>query len=233
VVVNGETGEQAIAGPYAPTANPGLVEIVLRQGSITLEGLPPLVLTDPATRTLPASSSPGLGVTVEPREQPIANWTVDVDLVDPDGTRSDLASTFRQTNGGSYGPSIDLTSENGSTVVVETRWNLTNGAQGSTVRNYTVRALNINQYALLPTLATIGGRLPSQHVTPFQVFISIAVTAVMTGAVATALPVSTEFLGGVAVAFLAGFSVISWVPYTLVFAGFVAWAGFAGLRRGI
>lgn len=232
VVVNTETGNRRPVGTFAATSNE-LLDVVIRQGAIEIEGLPPLVRYTPGTGSLPATDPAGFSLDLTPRSSTIYSWSVDIDLVQPDGTRSDLASTSRSTNGGTYDPSLNLTDENGSTVVVETSWTTADGTSGSTVRNYSVRRPVTNPHALLPALASINGRLPSQHVEPFQAFVSIALAILGTAAVATRVPLSTEALGGVTVAILAVFGILAWLQYAVVFVAIVTWLAFAGVRRGI
>jgi len=229
-VLNTRTGQERVLGPYTPVVD-GSQQIEIRSdGDIQLSRLGPIVNNSPSIGVVPAAETT-LSVSLVELDDPVSTWNVTVLQGNASGTTV-LASTSN-SSAGRVDQTLNLTGMNDSTIVVRTEFEMESGRTGVRFQNYSIQRQFENSNSLLNVAESLPTLLPQQSAGSFQVMTSLLLSLLTGTVVAQKFRISSEAIGLVIVMALAGFSVIGWIEYGLVFACGVAWASFAALRRGI
>ncbi|WP_225334247.1 hypothetical protein [Halomicrobium urmianum] len=230
VVLNTETGERMVLGPYTPIADGAQQIRVHADGEIEIRDVGPIVNNKPMLGVVPAGQT---DVTVDVRELDESVSSFNVTAIRENETNSTVLANDSATGAGSLTLSLDLSNMSDSTLVVKTQFEMDSGRSGTRYRNYSINRQFENPNSLLSVAGDVPSLLPAGDVAAFQTMVSVLLSILMAGAVATNYRLSSESIGLVVVLVLAAFSVIGWVQYGLVFASSVAWISFTALRRGI
>jgi len=224
-VTNVETGISRQLGSFRPTAAGVHTVRVNPDLSVGLQ-----------TPALGASFTPGIGK-LSAREQ---NVTVTVDSVgedlssyqiqliyekngsstvlrdlsgsDPEGVRKDFTVNLTNRAGGTLTAVVVGETVDGQTQVIEKEYDITENLA--------------NEYSAISWFEKFGNRLGSGVLALLSVFS----TAALTGLAAAFAPISSELLGVISLMGLAVFTLVGWLPLSLLFAAGATWAAFAGLQ---
>jgi hypothetical protein len=231
VLINTQTGDQRVIGPYTPVSDAERTITVQTNGTIRLDRPGAQVSFSPTTGTVTGQDSTPLAVTIAESNQTISSWSVTMTA----NTSGTTAQVYGQTGSGeaTLSPSPNLTQYTGGTLEVTVTYTLADGSTGLTTKTYRIREGYDNQFSLLSVLGSVGTRLPDRHVGAFTSLVAVFVTVFATIAIAGTTRVSTELIGLVAVGLISGFAVIGWVGYNLAFVGGIGWVSLAALRRGL
>lgn len=229
-LVNTETGETRRLGTYTPL-EAGVKQIrVTPDSAIVVSPDNVQVQIAPSITTLEATNDTSVNVSLTDPTGEIETWNVSVSWQNE--TSSEVL--YEQTTAGPVQPTLNLSQFETGNVTVLVEWASPSGGQGIESKSYRLRIPMENQYSLLHIVSsTLPGMLPSSSWSAFSTMLALAVSIFVATAAASQIPMSTEMVGLVAVASLAGFSIIGFVGYEMVFVGGVGLVTMSMLRRGL
>lgn len=231
IILNTNTGEQRNIGTYTPIADGTRAVEVTAGGEVELKQVGALVNINPAVRSLPAAET-SVSADVHSGNSSVlwANMTV---LFEDGGQTTTLASVNQSSpDGQTISQTVNLSGKTGGTVTVVVDYQTVDGLHTSEAE-FRVHESYVNEFSLLNVLGGVSGLLPAENVEMFQLFVSVVATVLITTGVAARMPASTELVGFTAVGSIAGFSLIGFVDYSVVFVATTALVIFAMLRRGL
>jgi hypothetical protein len=229
-LLNRQTGQTRIQGPYTSSVS-GAQEIeIFSDNEIDVSALGPILNYAPSTGA------------VRERET-----TFEVDITDRESAvNSATVTLYRRTNGqltqldqsttngaGTVTVTNNLSGYNQSTAVVEVEYQLADGTTDTAYRNYSIRQLYQNENSLLNVLSGISALIPSGNLGSFQTTAAVFASLLLAAGASTRVALSGDAFAVVMVGGLAGFSVIGWVSYGLVFAAGVGVGALVFIRRGL
>jgi hypothetical protein len=233
VLYNVETGQDRVVGTYTPLSAGAQTVSVSPSGDVEVEGLDPTVAIQPDINVVPAQNNTEFAVTVDQRSATVQNWSVSLEYVPEAGANQTLWSFASSANGGSASKTLDLTGKNG-TLVMDVRFNA-GGVVDSVSHTFRLQwAPDGFSYSLLGTLTSaLPTLLPADDWEAFSTVFALVVTILATAALSYSTGTTSEMAGGAAVLMLAGWSMVGFIGYGVVFVSGVSWMGFAALRRGV
>lgn len=225
---NVRTGEERIQGPFTPLVSGRQQIEIFSNNEISISALGPILNFTPSTAEI-REDKIDIETEIVQRSQPVNSATV---------------TTYRRTNGQltqlaqntTSGPTtvrqtVNLTGYNESTAVVEVNYTLDDGSTDTKYRNYSIRKLWNNQNSLLSALGGFSAQVSGSGQTAFESTVAILVSLLLAAAAASRARLSGASFGMVMLGGLAGFSVIGWVGYGLVFSAGTALFALIALRR--
>jgi hypothetical protein len=227
---NPETGATRPLGTYQPiAAQTQTIEVSPESGITYLEGLPTATIR-PQTRRVPALNDTQLSASISE----VGNVTIDSWRVTVSNGSTTISNTTYSGNTRETTITTDLGSYAGEQVNVTVVATLSDG-QTITAGAATLQVYDspTNNLSLLTLLADFIGLAAPGTAAALQSFLATMLTIFVMAGITTQLPVSGETTALVGVLVLAGFSVIGWVGYDVVFVSGAAVVAFAGLRRGL
>jgi len=230
VLLNTESGETRIQGPYTTSVS-GTQEIeVYSDNEIQISALGPLLNFAPSTGAV-READVTFETSLTRRNQDIDSATVTLYR----RTNGQLTQLAQNTTSGpaTILQQANLSGYNDSTAVVEVEYTLADGTTDTQYRNYSIRQLYDNQNSLLNVLTGVSGLIPSGNTGAFQTTAAVMASLLMAATASSRVGLSGESFGVVMTAGLAAFSIIGWVQYGLVFGSGVALGALVFLRRGI
>lgn len=229
ILYNTANGQRRPLGPFTPLSS-GTQEIqVQSDGDIDLQRIGPIVTASPSIRVLPATQGAQLTLSVRDKASTVTAWNYTIHHLN--GSSTTLAQqTF--TSASSEDLTLNLNNETGR-VVAEVGWQTDDGRDN--VRNFTyrVRPQFQNNASVLHVLTTFPNLLSDSDADAFTTVVAILTSILAAAVVGSKFRVSTETIGLVAIGGLAGWSIIGWTGYGVVFGGGVAWVGMTAIRRGL
>lgn len=233
VLLNTQTGERSRRGQYTPLNSNEKVVEVKESGDVTIQGLEPVVELSPTVGTLPATNDSAVSVRVFNQSLDLSEWTVTV-RYEGNGTNETLAEVTRSgPAGGSVSPALNLSNRAGGSVKIVVTWTTDGGETGRETFARRVQQPFSNDYSLISVLGNVNALVPEQNVGVFQTMVAIIVSVLVAVTTAAKFRASTEAVGLAAVGTVAGFTLISWVPASMLFASGVTMTAFAAYRRGL
>jgi hypothetical protein len=231
LLIRNEAGETRRLGSYTPRADSVQVVTVSPSGELDLVG-----------RGIDVGIRPQVGVL------PAKDRTITVRLGATDATlrnASILVRAFNDTTGasnllakrdvfatGQYEVDARLDDRGGQRLVVTVWYTTAAGVTDSVTKEFRIRPLWQNDYSLLSTVGGFQQSLPERDRAPFGAAVALFGTVVLTAASARTIRASSEVHATVALLSLAGFAVIGFVDYGLVFVGAVGALVFSAYNRG-
>lgn len=224
VLLNVETGERRSLGAYTPQSTSSQRVVVSPAGDINFIGIPPTISL-PDTSRLPATTGVPFTSSIQNGSLGIQSWSL---TISANGT-----TLFTDSGSGSASIStgLDLTAYAGGQVNATMTYTLTDGSSDSITRTYTISEAFDSDDSLLGSLNALVTLVPAGNQSAFTMFIAMVVTILGTAGIVSKVPMTSEFVGVVAWLFIAGFAILGWVSYDLLFVAGVAAASFAYLRR--
>jgi hypothetical protein len=232
VLVNLDTGQRRVIGTYTPIATGTKTVTVTTSGDISVGGRELDVAIRPSTRTLAGRVGESVRVALDVGDVAFTNATITATYLSPNRSTSTTLNSTTVTAGGTHRLGLNLSGRAGGAVRIVVNYS-TASIGGTEQATYHIREAFGNTNSLLAVLGTVGPRFPSGHVDAFQAVIVLFTTALGSVLSAARYRVSSELAGLVAVAIIAGWSVIGWVSYDVVFVAGMAFVGFAAIRRGL
>jgi len=230
VVLNTRTGNEKVLGPYTPVTD-GSQKIEIRSdGDIRFSDLGPIVSPQPSISVVPATSTT-VSISLTEIEESVSSWNVTYYRQNSSGLT--VLATTSKTDPGQADQTLNLTNMTNSNLVVKTEFVMESGRVGTRYQNYTIRQQFQNSNSLLSVAQDLPKLLPSTNAGAFSTVAAVLLSVLFAAGVSSSMRVSSEAIGLVVVLSLAGFSVIGWVEYGLVFASGVSWAAISALRSGI
>lgn len=231
VLLNTETGQQRILGPYTPLVSTREELRILSNGTTRIRGIGAVVSVAPSTRAAPASQTDLVEVTVENQSTSFAWWNVTF-FVGNNTTTTQLYSVNRsRPAGGTINPSLNLSGWAGGTLSVRTQWQTTDGASGSETHTFRVAETFANGDSFFGNVGTISTLVDNPD--QFGTFVAMLTTVLGMGALAHRFRLGTEALALAGSGILAGWALVGWVPMRIVFVAGVAAVTLAFVRRGL
>lgn len=229
VLIDTTTGETQILGSYTPLSSGTQTIKVRSSGNITLVS-PPVIDVEPGVSSLPALADTTLTTRLNPRGGTLDYWRTNITYHE-NGSVTTLA-TANESAGGEVDLTVDLSDRVNGTLKVTVTYRIDGVTESRTVE-YDLSESYQNQYSLFNTIGRVDTLIPAGNRASFKVFVSLIVTVVLTTGVVSQLRASTEMAGLTAVGCIAGFSIIGWMTYEVLFAATVAFGAFTAIRRGL
>lgn len=231
VLVNAETGERRVLGTYTPLTSAQETISVSPSGDLGLPDEHPTVSFSPSARTLPDENGVAVSSTISAGTMDLQNWSVSMYHIDPSGTNTTLFSEAgADADGGSKEATLALAGLEGGVKVV-TGYTFSNGAKGSQVATYRLAEGTTRSMTLLDGIVGMVALVPGQNASEVLTLTAMILTIVGTAAVGTAFRMSTEGMGAVTVLLVGAFSILGWLPYSLLFTVLVLFGSLMLLRR--
>jgi hypothetical protein len=232
-LINTKSGDELTKGSYTAQATQDEVIVVQPGGDIQIVEFDPLVTVTPSTRTLSAVNETTITAALDNQSTMLDSWSVEVTYQNNGSSQTLLQAQFSGSGGGSTDIPVNLTGKAGGEVVVNVSFDGSNGATGSETVRFSVAESYDNEWSLLEVLSGLPAQLPAGNVAPMQTMLAVVLTIILTTGSAAKLQLSTEMVGLTGLGFVAGFSLVGWVPYSVLFVGTSAMIGFIALRRGL
>jgi len=230
VLLNRRTGETRVEGNFQPvTSGQQSIEIYSRN-EIEITNIGPILQFTPSTGAVRAAETT-FETTARERNSAVSELSVTV-FERENGQLTELASESISSSG-EVSQTVNLTNKDSSTAAVKISYELEDGTTGTRWQNYSIREQFNNQHSLLTVLGDFGGVLPSSSLNAFQTTTAVFISLLLSAVAGSRARLSSEGFGVVFVSALAGWSVIGWVGYGLVFASGVTLGALVMLRRGI
>ncbi len=229
VLIDTTTGERKILGTYTPLTSERQTLKVKSSGEIELIS-PAVVDISPATGSLPALDGTTISTALNARGQTVDSWSAEVTY--HEGGNVTTLATASKSSSGTADLSVDLAERVNGTVKVSVEYTI-DGTTASETFTYEVTKTYQNKYSLFNTVGRIDTLVPEGNREGFKAFVSLIATVVLTTGAVHQLRASTEMAGLTAVGCIAGFAIIGWMSYDVLFASVVAFGAFTAVRRGL
>lgn len=229
VLLNTETGDRRVQGAYTPVTD-GQQEIsIYADNSIEVTAVGPRLSFTPQIGVVPAAETT-FEVDVQERDSPIDSATVTVfERTDSGLTELSQKSVSSSTT---VSQTANFTGKADSSAVVRVQYQLTDGSSGERYQNYSIREQYQNPNSVLSALTGFPQLLPDGNAEAFQNVVALLTSVMVAGAAASRARISGTGFGVIVTGTLAGWSVIGWVGYGIVFASGAALGALVFLRRG-
>lgn len=228
-LLNTETGQERRVGTFTPVSS-GTQTIRVLRTSVELRAIGPTVSVEPQTRTLPATTT-SLTAAVDENDAELDYWRVNVTVRNATAAQTLYTETLSGPSGGSVSPSVNLTGWEGGTVEVNVEVATSDGGVKTQQVNYRVSEWYDHQNSLYRTVLAVPGVLEIGG--GGTTLLAAIVTVVVSASVARFSAASSELVAATAVGCTIAFAVVGWMPWELVFAAAVTFAGLWTLWRGI
>jgi hypothetical protein len=229
LIVRNQAGETRRIGSYTPVADTRQTVTISPQGQIDLDARGAIVTVQPDLDLLdPADTEFTVSFTV-PGSAEVRNASVAL-LGPTESVSLDSATLFGP---GEATVAANLSRFAGREVFVVVSYQTSEGVTDGLVRQYRVREAFDSSHSLLASTAGLTGLLPAGSVDAFTSALALFVAVLVTGAIAVRFRPSSEANALVATGVLAGFGLVGWIGYNVVFIAAVATVAFGGLRRGL
>jgi hypothetical protein len=231
IVRNTETGAERVVGPYTPIVNTQQTITVQSQGDPTL-ATDVRVTMKPGLRQVQNGSAVSVTASIASDAGRLDSYQVRYLVKEPASTQTATLATATgtQPTGETISETLDLTGRAGAQLLVVVEYTMTDGTTHTETVRYRITDSYGSQIGLLPTLESMPTLLADGTTDMVTTLISVVAALAMLASAAS-LGASTEAVGITGVVTLAGFGVIGWVGYGLVFAAGGAWVAMSALRR--
>jgi len=229
VLIDTTTGEERVLGTYTPLASGEQLIEVSASGDIEIRP-PPVVNVNPDTGSLPALSGTTVTAHMNARGGDLDYWSANATY--HEGGSVTTLQTVNKTADGSADLKVDLSDRVNGTLKVTVTYRV-DGATATEIVEYDISKSYQNEYSLLNTVGRIDTLVPAGNRADFKVFVALIATVILTTGTVRQIQASTEMAGLTAVGCIAGFSIIGWMTYDVLFASVVAFGAFAAVRRGL
>jgi hypothetical protein len=233
ILINTQTGERQKGGTYTPLTSGEHTVQVRSDDEIEIQRGGASITVTPSTRSLAAVNGSSIDVMLDAQSENISTWTATAYYRNGTANETLYAASFTGPEGGSVSPSLDLSNRSGGNVTVVVDYETNLGYTDTETIVFNLREQYDNEYSLLDTLGSLQTLVPDSNWDMLTTFLSVFLAALITTMVGSSIRASTEVLGLTAVGSLAGFAVIGWLGYHVVFAGGVAWVTLTAIRRGV
>lgn len=229
-VVNVETGDHRVIGAYTPTQDALETVTISPDGSITVDDGFEQIFAQPAIGSISASEAAEFGVELREGEEVIESWEIEVILMQ-NATETTLAT--RSGEGASVETfDLDLREAAGGSVIANVDYETATGS-GTVQLSRSVRENYPGSDGLVGGLITIGDGLGVDgDASGASMLASLFVSLLISAGVAR-ISTSADVIGIAALMSVAGFAIIGWLPFTVLFAAAVGFGAVIVLRRGI
>lgn len=218
VLMNVETGQRRVLGTYTPLASQTATIRVSPNGRVEQVNMTERATIRPDTGRVPALNGTALQFVVP--ESGSGSWRVTASTPTATLLNESVAS-------GLTSRSVDLRGHAGETLTVSVS---RDGVVVATTE-YAISETTATP-SLLSSLSSLTAQIPQSNRGAFTGFLALLSTVFVMGAVGGVR--ASGATGGVTgVLVLAGFAVIGWIGYDLVFVAGVGLVAFGGLRRGL
>lgn len=229
VLLNTQTGERRVQGSYTPVTG-GQQEInIYADNSIEVTTVGPRLSFRPSIGVVPAAET-DIDVEIAERDSPVQSATVTVF----ERSNGALTQLSEQTVSSSttVSQTANFTGREQSTAVVKVAYQLENGREGTRYQNYSVREQFDNPNSVLSAMTGFPDLLPDGNAEAFQTVVGILTSVLVASVAASRARISGTGFGLITTGVLAGWSVIGWVGYGVVFASAAGLMALIALRRG-
>lgn len=230
-IVNAQTGDRDILGPYTPVGSGEQTIQVTAQNELVVQGLDGFATIGPDIGVL-APRTTTINSSVRAQETSIDIATLTITATDENGSTATLATVQRSSAGG-LNASVDLSPYPNGTVSAVTTFNTSDGRQGQVSKAWDIRDPVMTDVGILAVLGDVDTVLPQNSVGPFQLAAALLLTLITTTAAAAKARLPTEATATLGLLQLGVWGAIGWIPWTIPFAAGVGAVGIAALRRGI
>lgn len=234
ILVNVETNERRILGTYTPLTSTQETVIVGTAGTITIAERGPAATLSPAVTRLPAQSGTDLSTTVSAGSDELAIYTVEYVLVNGNATTTLANTSGSNPTGETLSASLNLSNHSGEELRVVFNYTEASGVSGSTIiKTYQIGSVYDSAPTLLEGLSQFVGLADPGTEGAMTAFLGLLIAVAVPVTLASFGRVSTELVGGISIATLAGLAILGWVSYQLVFVVVVGGGAMIFLRRRI
>ena len=230
-VVNVETGEDRVIGSFTPPQSSLETVTILPDGSITVDEGFERILAQPAIGSIPAAQGAEFGVDIQDGDEPVQSWDIEITLMN--GSEETTLAT-RSGSGVSVETfELDLRDAAGGTVIATVDYE-TPERSGTVRLSRSIREHFAGSQGLIGGLITIGegfgtdGDDPSGASMMASLFVSLLITAGV-----ARVSTSADVMGITALMSVTAFTILGWLPFTLLFAATVGLGAVIVMRRGI
>jgi len=231
-VVNVETGDERVVGAFTPQTSATETVTILPDGSIEVDRGFEQITAQPAIGSIPAAQAAEFGVDIQAGDREITGWNIEMVVIDETGETT--IATRSGSGTGTETFQLDLTGEDGGTVMAVVDYQ-TPESSGTVRLSRSIRENYAGAQGLLGGLLQVGDGLgagddsgPSSASMMASLFVSLLVTAGV-----ARVSTSADVMGITALMSVAGFSVLGWLPMSVLFASTVGFGAMIALRRGI
>jgi len=232
VLTNLDTGDRRVVGAYTPLTSSTQTVRVTTQGEIDVAGVGINIGIGPSTRTLTNTSDEKITVSVDKNTGNTVEGYVKIIYNSPNQSSQTVLVNKSFSGTGEYQYLLDLQNRESGTITVEVSY-LTLQIASTETASFSIRRAFGSENSLLAVLASVEPRFPAGHVDAFQSVVVLITTVIAATATASEIRASTEVVGGVAVIVLAGWAVIGWIGYGIVFVAGTTYVSFGAIRRGL
>lgn len=230
VLVNAESGERRVLGTYTPLAAGTETITVSPEGELDLPDEFPTVEFTPSAGTLPGENGVDVSSTITEGSEDLANWSVSMYHIDGATNTTLYSESSSNPTGGTREATLDLSDREGSIKVV-TAYELESGLSGSRIAEYSIQDGAGRSMTILSAITGLVGLIPGQNQDTVKTLTAMILVVLGTGALGSIFRLSSEGMGLVVLALVSAFSILGWLPYSLLFTVLVLGASIALLRR--
>ena len=230
-VVNVETGDERVVGAFTPQQDALETVTILPDGSISVDQGFERIVGQPALGSIPAGESAEFGVDIQEGEEAIESWEIEITVLNETDERTLATRSGSGTGVETF--SLDLTDDAGATVVATVEFD-TPERSGTVRLSRSIRENYGGAQGLVGGLITIGDGLGSggDEASGASMLASLFVSLLVTAGVAR-VSTSADVMGLTALLSVSAFTVLGWLPFTVLFAATVGFAAVIVIRRGI
>ncbi|MCG1002860.1 MULTISPECIES: hypothetical protein [Halobacterium] len=230
-LVNIESGESRLLGSFTPITSSTQNVVVAPSGDVNVTSLD-AVWELMETKSMPATSVP-FNASLQTGNADIQSWNVTVSYVENGTTQQLYHANSSTASSQTVETELNLSEKAGGEVHVVASYKVEGGTVQTFTRSYRVSEYFANGNALIPSLTQFVSLVPEGNQPAFTTFLAMMLTVLVTSGVMYTTPMSTEIAGMLAWLLIAGFAIIGWVSYEMVFVAGVAAGSLVYLRRPI
>lgn len=230
-LVNIESGDSRLLGSFTPITSSTQNVVVAPSGDVNVTSLD-AVWELMETKSMPATSVP-FNASLQTGDADIQSWNVTVNYVANNTTQQLYHANSSTESGQTVGTELNLSERAGGEVHVVASYEVEDGTVQTFTRSYRVSEYFANENALIPSLTQFVSLVPEGNQPAFTTFLAMMMTVLVTSGVMYTTPMSTEVAGMLAWLLIAGFAIIGWVSYEMVFVAGVGAGSLVYLRRPI
>lgn len=232
VLINPNTGERRVLGPFTPTRDGAehIIEIT-NNGDPKLIDEGPYVGFRPGTNSVPELNATTVGVEIEPLRKNMSSYSVEWILSTSSGNTTLSTLSGSNVDGETLTTDLNLTNQSGAKLYAIVNFTTQDGESGVRSKVYSIRKTYVNKHNLLNSLARIAGAVVNGSL--FTSLIAIFGSVFVGGISGARLRLSTEGIGLVMLGCMIGFGIVGWLGWPVVLIAGVVWLVASALRRGI
>lgn len=230
VLVNSETGERRVLGTYTPLASGTETITVSPEAGIELPEEYPTIDFVPGARSLPGENGVNVSSTIANGTEPLQSWSVKMYHINGGTNTTVFSESGSDPTGGSKQASLALADKQG-TIKVVTTYTLDGGGTGSQVATYSIQPGTSRSMTLLDGIVGFVATIPGENSNMVMTLVSMILVVVGTAAVGSRFRLSSEGMGVVTLALVTAFSILGFLPYSLLFTVLVLFGSLTFLRR--